>query len=113
VPQGQGHETTDGAKLSRYVLGIFFPDLVKVEGRVRYNEQNVYMGHGDLCEPVAVTVMSAIHGAAVIIRQAISRLRLGGKGKEKTWSLGIGAQGRRSATRAPINRSIIGDWLIW
>src|SRR6266436_2423578 len=66
VPQGQGHETT-AAQVVADVLGVS-PDLVKVKPGFD-TEQNVYTGHtGTYASQFAVTGLSAIHGAAVKLR---------------------------------------------
>jgi 2-furoyl-CoA dehydrogenase large subunit len=105
VPQGQGHETT-AAQVVADVLGIS-PDLVKVKPGFD-TEQNVYTGHtGTYASQFAVTGLSAIHGAAVKLRNEMSRLAAWAlKGKEKDLEFGIGAQGpevRDTRTKKSIN----------
>ncbi len=92
VPQGQGHETT-AAQVVADVLGIS-PDMVKVKPGFD-SEQNVYTGHtGTYASQFAVTGLSAIHGAAVKLREEMKRLAAWAlKARVKDLDLGIGAQG--------------------
>jgi len=58
------------------------------------------LGTGDLCEPVCGDGIVGDHGAAVKLRNEMSRLGAWAlKGKERTWSLGLvrGAGGSRQA----------------
>lgn len=92
VPQGQGHETT-AAQVVADVLAIS-PDLVKVKPGFD-TEQNAYTGHtGTYASQFAVTGLTAIHGAAMKLRNEMKRLAAWAlKAKEKDLDFGVGAQG--------------------
>ena len=92
VPQGQGHETT-ASQVVGDVLGIP-PDMVNVRPGFD-SDQNVYTGHtGTYASQFAVTGLSAIHGAAMKLKEEMRRLAAFAlKTEEKKLEFGLGAQG--------------------
>jgi 2-furoyl-CoA dehydrogenase large subunit len=105
VPQGQGHETT-AAQVVADVLNIS-PDLVNVKPGFD-TEQNAYTGHtGTYASQFAVTGLSAIHGAAVKLREEMRRLAAWAlKASAKRLEFGVGEQGpevRVKGTKKAIN----------
>lgn len=92
VPQGQGHETT-AAQVVADVLNVH-PDLVKVRPGFD-TDRNVHTGHsGTYASQFAVTGLSAVHGAALKLKDEITRLAAFAlQVKEKDLEFGVGAQG--------------------
>src|SRR5260370_6112489 len=107
VPQGQGHEAT-ASQVVADVLGIY-PDLVSVKPGFD-TEQNAYTGHtGTYASQFAVTGLSAIHGAAVKLRNEFARLAAWSlKAKEKHLEFGIGTQ--RPEVRDQRTKKSINYW---
>jgi CO/xanthine dehydrogenase Mo-binding subunit len=105
VPQGQGHETT-AAQVVADVLNVP-PDLVHV--RTGFDtERNTHTGHsGTYASQFAVTGLSAVHGAAVKLRNEIKQLAAFAlKARESQLEFGVGEQGpevRVKGTKKSIN----------
>ncbi len=92
VPQGQGHETT----VSQVVADILniSPDLVNV--RVGFDtERNVHTGHsGTYASQFAVSGLSAVHGAARLLKAELSKLAAFAlQASEGDLEFGVGKQG--------------------
>lgn len=105
VPQGQGHETT-ASQVVAEVLNIS-PDMVRVKPGFD-SEQNVYTGHtGTYASQFAVTGLSAIHGAAVKLKNELSRLAAHAlKTSEKDLEFGVGEKGPEVRVSGAKNKSI-------
>jgi CO/xanthine dehydrogenase Mo-binding subunit len=92
VPQGQGHETTVSQVVAD-ILGIS-PELVNV--RVGFDtERNVHTGHsGTYASQFAVSGMSAVNGAAQLLKAEIKKLAgFALQASEDELEFGVGAQG--------------------
>ena len=98
VPQGQGHETT-AAQVVAEVLCIS-PDLVNVKPGFD-SEHNVYTGHtGTYASQFVVTGLSALHGAATMLKAEMSRLAAFVlKANEEDLEFSIGSQGPQVAVK--------------